>query len=227
MIAVTPHRWAEFLHWAEHIYADRAALDADETNYKLEVGNKVAAARAAFMLDDDWFGLLEEAFRGRNNLTDWRAHGHFLGWCKQAPADAREALSRIWDDAKSPALAVTGFAARFPNSALSGGGQRLSIASFLLMGRDAMSFAVYRSEPVFKAYRLVGHRSTMHEDSLGGRYEEWLEFLDRLWADLRERGFDLRHRLDAQSLAWCIVQGEPNKWESAQHEALAAFRDSD
>ena len=51
-------------------------------------------------------------------------------------------------------------------------------------------------------------------------------FLDEFITQAAVRGLDLRDRLDAQSLVWCVTQTEPVTWDPATLAELDAYRKS-
>ena len=61
---------------------------------------------------------------------------------------------------------------------------------------------------VFKQiYELTGYEQPAKDADEAALYEHALHFLDRFVEEATERGLKLRHRLDAQSVAWAIVKG--------------------
>ena len=104
--------------------------------------------------------------------------------------------------------------------------RKLSIASFLLLGVDARDFPFFRSVAVQHQYELVRFDRRAHDADLGGRYEEWLGFLDQLIGAFVERSVAVRDRLDAQGIAWWLAEAEPPEdWTPETREAFLAFQD--
>ena len=61
---------------------------------------------------------------------------------------------------------------------------------------------------IFKQiYELTGYEQPAKDADEAALYEHALHFLDRFVEEAIERGLKLRHRLDAQSVAWAIVKG--------------------
>jgi hypothetical protein len=92
---MSPRRWAAFVDWGARLYKE-SYFDEEERNYKLQIAANVARARRHLLDEEEWFGALKAAFGPPNNLTHWRTHDDFLGWCKQDPVLAAEALASIW-----------------------------------------------------------------------------------------------------------------------------------
>ena len=67
----TEAQWDEYLDSVQRYLAtDR--LDRDEIGYKLEIGNKLQAARSALLAGSEWFDLLKQACRGqKGHPMDW------------------------------------------------------------------------------------------------------------------------------------------------------------
>lgn len=67
-------------------YLATGKLDADEIDYKLEIGRKLEAARTALLADDDgWFDLLKPALSGKGHPMDWRDADHLKKWLIAGP----------------------------------------------------------------------------------------------------------------------------------------------
>ncbi len=149
-------QWTELVSWAKRIF-ERDDFDENERDYKLAVADKVRAAREAVESGaSDWLEHLSAAFKdSKNNLTDWRAHDKFLGWCESHALAARDAIALLWqgEDARE---GLTRFLAALPSEAASGPGTRLSIATFLLLGRDPTGAPFFKWTPYSRLRRALG-----------------------------------------------------------------------
>jgi hypothetical protein len=145
--------WSEFLHWTQKLF-EHASFDSEERAYKLEAARLIAEAREALERGDDWLGPLKRAFGGENNLLDWRARGTFLDWCANAPGAAAGALLELWGPEEITDSSVDRFAAAVLSDTRPG--NRIAIASLLLMGIDACRFPPFRSTVDQKARKLLG-----------------------------------------------------------------------
>ncbi|MBP9024745.1 MAG: AAA family ATPase [Phycisphaerae bacterium] len=219
--------WDDFIDWARRFY-ESPTFDRDERDYKLEIAQQIAAARESVTQNSaDWFETLKSAFtQPRNNLTAWRVHDRFLQWCNANPNDARSALLRIWDDSASLAARIRGFLDSVPNDALRGPGGRVSLASFLLIGSSAENFPMYRDRAFRLAYKLAGYRRLV-PGAEAELYEFACQFLDDLIAEAKKRGLQLRDRLDAQGVLWCITKASspPDDWSTGEWQHFIAYRD--
>ena len=229
--AVDPARWDAFVDWARRFYGWED-FGAWEIDYKLEIGAALAEARAAFLGDrPDWRERLDAAVRHRdNNLThggNWRLGRSFLDLVESEDPRLRDALRSLWDTAETAAPErVRGFTESVADASLRG---PESMASFLLMARDPRSHPFYASRPFGRAYRFTGHPPPRGGARPWERYGHALDFLDEFIRHARDRGLDLRHRLDAQSLVWCVTRPDyvPEQWPQETRDALAAYRESD
>lgn len=224
-MAVSPTRWTAFVDWGARLYRE-SRFDEAEREYKLQIAANLAVARTQLLQRQEWFHALKGAFGPPNNLTHWRTHDDFLGWCQQDGAAAADALGSIWSSETSPALALARFDRKLPRTVIQGAGTRLSIASFLLLAVNPRDFPFFRSVAVQHQYELVGFDRSAHDADLGSRYEEWLDFLDRLIGALVKRGAAVRDRLDAQGIAWWLAESDPpDDWPAETREAFLAFQD--
>ncbi|OAI40077.1 hypothetical protein AYO39_00255 [Actinobacteria bacterium SCGC AG-212-D09] len=168
-----PPPWEEAARWAKRLF-ERDDFDETERTYKLEVAERIAAARHALLDEEDrqtalregkdletalldwkdWHAALRDAFTDRhNNLTSWRAHNKFLDWCQANPAVAANVLRTLWAQDEP---SIREFLARLPNDAVAGTGTRVSFGSFLLMGVEATSYPFYKPSPHQAFLKLVG-----------------------------------------------------------------------
>ena len=91
----------------------------------------------------------------------------------------------------------------------------MNVASGLLMGLDVHNYPPFRIRAFNQAYERTGYEQPERDADEAALYEHALGFLDRFIEEASERGLTLRHRLDAQSLVWAILQarGEPTESE--------------
>lgn len=221
--------WDGFVHWAKKFY-EWEGFDEAERKYKLEIADKLKQARDALLGGEvDWAGDLKKAFGARNNLVHWRQSQPFLQWCEQDSGAAGEALSAIWDESMLGTERIGRFTTLLPREVLSGAGGRLALASVLGMAGDPYNHPVYRWEPFNKAFKLTDYpmpESDMDEASL---YEHALGFLDSISEEAESRGLELRDRLDAQGLLWCVTKWKAEEepvsgWTPEERRAFLRFR---
>lgn len=216
--------WEEFVSWAKRFY-EWPGFDATERDYKIKAANKLAEARDLVVGDsEDWPAVLRRGFSNQN-LTPWQAHDKYLKWATQHRDEARQALLALWGDTDPSVAALQSFLALTPTAAISGGGTRVAISSFLLMARDPLLFPVYRPEPFKTGYKLTGMKGPAAGASEQQHYQSALDFLDRFTEQAADRGLELRDRLDAQAVLWCITKLDPlDTWSDDDKRAFLAFR---
>ena len=222
-----PSLWGQFIYWGEKFYR-QPDFDARERDYKLVVANKVEIARTAHAAGEEWLAPLREAFGPPNNLTDWRLHDKFLKWCETEPTTAQAALTAIWDVDLGLDERLRGFLGLLPKDAVSGrgsrlAGSRLAIAAFLLLGIDAIDYPMYRPTAFEEGFKLVKYPKPAGDNDEVAVYEHAIRYLDNLGDEASSRGFDLRDRLDAQSILWAIAKWTPDDSPSFSEEEIAAF----
>ncbi len=144
--------WSGFLRWAQRLYED-ASFDREERDYKLAVAQTLSEARTVFAAGEDWLPLIREALDG-NNLVNWRARNTFIDWCAEQPELATLAITPLWESVEATEDTVDAFASGVsPDTAP---GNRVNIASVLLMGVDAAKYPAFRPMVDDRARRLLG-----------------------------------------------------------------------
>ena len=142
-------RWDAFVEWARRFYEWEDFAER-ERDYKLELGAALAEAREAFLSDSpDWGERLTAAVEHPvNNLThagNWRLAVDFLDLVQSDSPLLRAGLHRLWDMTDSTAQErVRGFVESVSDTPM---GSSESMASYLLMGRDATNYPFYRFTP--------------------------------------------------------------------------------
>ncbi len=219
--------WHEFLHWAERIYEGQE-FDRRERDYKLEIAENVQDAMVAVREDrPNWPKILRRAFGTPNNLTNSRAQENFLSWCEQSPKAARSPLLALWDEERQFAERLREFFDGFPEDVISRPSDRLSTASFLLMGCDPEERPFYKYTPIWRAFEMVDYEKPDDRSDEIAVYLHTLEFLDAFIEELADRGVEVRDRLDAQSLVWVVTRAMPDELDflsDAERRKFAEFR---
>lgn len=208
-------RWTTLVRWGMQL-RESVDLDAIERDYKIAGAEALAKARRSGSTED-----LRSALRGLN-LVDWRVADTFLKWATDAD-DPMAVLRELWTDAGPES--VNRFLDRLPDSAVSGGAARLSLASTLLGASDLTAMPPWRARTVDKAYRITGHSKPEPSASHGERYAWFLVFLEQLINAFGQEGIVLRDRLEAQSLMWGLMTFDPPKeWSTAMTDAFLEWR---
>ena len=204
-----PDPWSEFVRRAQE-YVDTGKLESEEIEYKVEIGRKLAAAReAALSGADGWASQVSTGVaNSTNNLIHHIPMARFRNWVIGSPDDALKALQALWTrDEVSIAKRISDFSKLFPPSVTSGAGTRVNTASVLLMGLDVEQYPPFRVRLFNDAYDRTGYDKPEQSANEATLYGHALDFLDRFIEEASARGLALRHRLDAQSVAWAVGQG--------------------
>lgn len=213
----------ELLYWGSRFH-ELESYEAEERTYKLEVAGNMAQARDALVVGGDWYPRLKRAFGPPNNLTHWQLHDTFVRWLNQDLGNAEKLLRRLWDHEGDPLARLADFFVHFPKSVIPGLGGRTSLASVLMLAVDPRVYPPYRVAALHAAYKLAHFDAGDEKDEVA-MYRAALAFFDRLIERGREKGVDLVDRLDAQSIAWCVVSWDaPEEWPAEDRAAFARYR---
>ena len=206
-VATKTQPWDEFVGWAKKIH-DWSGFDAEEYDYKIEDGRRVAAALEAATSDSaEWLSLAEAALK-KTNLVRWQAWDVLLGWWKEHPQEGREMLLAVQRSDVSLIDRVKGFIDRLPSGLLSGA-DLLRVVSFFFLGVNAYQYPPVAAAPLAQACKLTGYPAPSAGADQGRRYRHALAFFDRLKQEAESRGLKLRDRLDAQSVMWAVTENDP------------------
>ncbi|MCY4087739.1 MAG: AAA family ATPase [Actinomycetia bacterium] len=205
--------WSEYLVWAEKIYAVEG-FDAVERDYKLEIAGRMGEARRlAEAGDPGWVDGLKRALGSLNNLTTGGANRELLTWCSANPEAARGFLTELWGNPGE----LGSLLADWPVSGSSG--ERISLASLLLLGADPAVYPVFKSTVLARTLELLGLEEAPLEKALPRTPNGLAALLGetgrRVRRFLRER-FPRpegekwkRYRLDEEQVQAVIEQFEP------------------
>ncbi len=205
--------WDEYVKRAK-AYVDTGKLQSEEIEYKTEIGRKLEAAREAVLAGaDDWYTLLKSGLRyGAGNPFSWQLVDDFNRWCAEHPEKALAALQTLWRESSTSASErIRSFTDASSDSPLRGKGSAygssVSVISALLMGLDVEQYPPFAVSWFKEAYELTEYREPESGADEATLYEHALGFLDRFMEEASERGLELRHRLDAQSVMWALTKG--------------------
>ncbi|MCQ3803053.1 MAG: AAA family ATPase [bacterium] len=202
--------WDRFVLKAR-AFIDTGRLDSQENHYKIEIGKKLGVARGAVLAGiDGWTDLVKSGLT--ENLIYPVTLAKLREWVDQSPDVALPALQELWKPGDSSiSERIRAFTKRFPKSAIDSGGAgtRMNVVSQFLMGLDVESYPPFRITLFDKAYDQTGYTKPAKDADEAALYEHALRFLDLFIQESARRGLTLRHRLDAQSVMWAILQNGP------------------
>ena len=213
--------WDAYIRLASE-FLDSGRLESWELNYKIEIGQKLAAAREAVLAEaDEWTQLIKNGIANSlNNIVHFTQISNFCRWVDSSPNDALRALNALWVDDDSPvSRRVRSFSELLPQSVIRGSvgtgvGTRTSVASYLLLGLDVQDYPPFKVTLFNDAYRRIEYDQPKKDADEATLYEHALGFLDRFIDEARTRGLPVRHRLDAQSLVYAIHYQESERKKS-------------
>ena len=218
--------WGQFVELARQ-YVNTRRLEEEEINYKLRVGELSAAARDAVLSGaDDWSDRVKGAIFGTHNLmTHFQAYP-FERWLDAHANDALRALRVLWARGDESIVdRIRAFSGLLPKDELKGTGTRMNVISVLLMGLDVEQFPPFRARWLNDIYSRVKHAHPRPDADEAAVYDHALGFFDRFIEESAKRGLTLRHRLDAQSVAWAIRQNRQEPPVAVLPRTLASLSD--
>jgi 5-methylcytosine-specific restriction enzyme B len=215
-------RWDEFVYWTRKM-ATHPDWDRIERDYKIKIAGDVALAREAFLSGEgDWTSHLKRAFAGPANPVNWRVADAFWKWHESDTDTAERALRHLWSDDEADRIGT--FLALLPKSEVNGPSARLALMSLLLTGISVFDYPYYRSRPIYNGYKLLRYPTPPHDASDKDLYIHAIEFLDRIIDESRQRGLELRDRLDAQGVVWFMRGDGWFALEDPDKPAFLAFK---
>ena len=193
--------WDGFIRHAKE-YVNTGRKEKEETGYKLKVGGEYAEARELVLQGAaEWASSIGKA--NPRNLMFHMDKRKFVDWTTQEPNAALQALQALWTENDRPlAERIKMFCQQFPTSIISGAGSRTNVISVLLMGDDVEEHPPYRIGFFNQACERTGYKLPAKDADEAALYEHALGFLDKFMAEAEERGLQVQHRLDAQSIVW-------------------------
>ena len=196
--------WDEFVRHAKAI-AYSETMEGDIAP-KVKTSQRLKAVREAVLNeDDDWQDWVKRRGIPSVSYPIINPNGQIAlrNWVDTSPEAALKALQAIWTRHDlSLSERIRTFGSLFPRDVISGAGTRLTVISQLLMGLDIEQYPPYKTEAFKLAYERTGYDSLWQGADEVALYKHALGFLDRFMKEAKDRGLELRHRLDAQSLVW-------------------------
>ena len=225
-------RWDAFVGWAGRFY-EWEGFDKAERNYKIEYGKRLAEAKDAFLAGNEkWSTTLRRAITARGVPHSRFASIRFVELLNSQPAMVDEALRHVWAGAENVSEEsrerVRGFIESLADAPSDQRiGQPENLASFLPTAHDATQHPYYQVTPFSRACALTGYPTFVPDAPRWERYAHGVEFLDEFISQAAIRNLEISHRLDAQSLVWCVTKTTPEEWDTETLAGLAAYRGSD
>ena len=199
--------WDEFIRRAQAMVNAGIIEIEDEKEYKSDIGEKLAAAREAVLKGSpEWPQLLRVGLTHIHHPLPWRALGRFRDWINESPDHALDVLQAFWAEGDlSVTDRVRSFSSVLPRDVATRPGVFTNLASVLLMGLNAERYPPFKIRAFKEAYQRTGYDMPERDADEAALYEHALGFLDRLIGEASKRGLPLRHRLDAQTIAYRTI----------------------
>ena len=199
--------WDEFIRRAK-VMVDAGIIELEgEEKFKSEIGEKLAAAREALLKrSHDWPQLLRASLTGfESHPLPWQTSDRFRKWI-DASSNNAQALQEFWAEGSLNVTdRVRQFSIALPRDVASRPGGFTNLTSVLLMGLDVESYPPFKITAFRKAYERTGYDMPEQGADEAALYEHALGFLNRLIGESSKRGLTLRHRLDAQTIAYRTI----------------------
>lgn len=139
-----------------------------------------------------------------------RLHRRLTDWFEDYPAKSADALRVLWDEDLDLANRFAAFAHALEEPGLGQSGAQLVIGSTFLMALSACDYPPVRMEAFKAAMDLAGRDTLYTLRGAGERYLLAQSFMDAIIEESTGFGIDLRDRLDAQGVIWCVADGWPS-----------------
>ena len=191
--------WDEFVKRAK-AYKATGQLESEEINYKLEIGQQLAAARDAIHTGaENWSDLLQGGLASRQgHPLSWRFVQPFTDWLDQSPSTGLSALQALWTPSNSTVTErIRAFNSILPQSVISGSGTRARFASVLLMGLDVHKYPPYAYRFFKRTFESTGYVQPPQDADEATIYGHTLGFLDRFIDEAEKCELQIHHRLEA------------------------------
>ena len=199
-----PNLWNEFIGRAQTMVNAGVIEIEGEKNFKSDIGKKLAVAREAVLKGSpDWPRLLRAGLTGiGTHPLPWRVSDQFRNWINDSP-DNVKALQAFWAEGDLSVIdRIRPFTSIIPRAVASRPGATTNLASVLLMGLDTEQYPPFKITAFRRATERTGYVMPERDADEAALYEHALGFLDRLIEEASKRGLSLRHRLDAQTVAY-------------------------
>lgn len=218
-----PHNIEGMAFWAARL-DESLDLDAVEHAYKRKTANLVAKAQGQAELKDvSWVLTLKQALNSTNTI-DFRFKDSLVKAIQANPEEGLATLNTVWS---SPEVASLDDLQRSLQQLLGKvtPGNATALGALLLMADDPESNAPYSPSRLSRWFALTGYQGR-ESTSATARYQEMLEFLDSLGAELSQSSDSTEYsRLEVQGMAWSVTEAEPpSDWEQSEQNAFVQWR---
>lgn len=207
----TTEKLAEFYRRVA-FYRYHTGFRKGERDYKIRLASTLAESRGLVTKDArQSLGLLRAALRSRdNNIIDWRVYSRLLEDFESSPEKAVADLRAFWNEQEDLYQRFYAFGEALAERGIKQPGAQLVIGSVLLMAVSEFVYPPIRMQAFKIAMELAGRDTLYAAKGAAERYLLALSFMDSIIEEAKGFGIDLRDRLDAQGVIWCIADGWPS-----------------
>ena len=193
-------------------------FQAFERDYKVRFAHGLAECRRLLDSDRDRAlqSLIDALKSPDNNIVNWRQKAQLLDWIRDSPKRVATVLSNFWRTDHGTAGPWEAFCSELSKIGIEQNGAQLTVGSTLLMALSPEDNPPIRTTPITNAMKRFDWAPLRSIVDVGAKYLAAIQFLDELRRQASLRNIDLRDRLDAQSVLWCIYSegwgGVPPSW---------------
>lgn len=200
-----------------------------EREYKLRIASDFSQSRD--LLNSKPRVALErirKTFIGKaNNIVDWRNKADVVTWIKERPKDAALSFRMLWKSTAALEKRFSSFSEDLADAGVTASGSQLAIISTLLMTHSACKFPPVKVQAFRPALQMLCWDDLGTKYSALDRYLYARTFLDYLIEQGEKFDVELRDRLDAQGIVWCIGGGwsdtrVPRSWKNNPQQRAKA-----
>lgn len=224
-------------------YRYHERFQEDERDYKIRISGRLHDARTVIQNNPlEGVRLLGATLQAQeNNLIDWRDKATLQAALGHDPQGFAAHVNPLWEEDRSDEGTVRTFCRFLGSIQISRAGSQLAVTSTLLMALSPYNFPPVRTRAFQAALAATGDQQFQPRDDAARRWRHALNYLDYLVESSRNFGVDLRDRLDAQGVIWCITHdgwgsvpatfvwpGEPTRPDlSEEDQSALAFLSED
>jgi|GEM_PF-1416465 len=200
-----------------------------ERDYKLRLASNFSKSRD--LLNSKPSVALEifrKTFTGKdNNIVDWHSQADVVSWLRNRPKAVSASLRNLWESLEPVEARFATFTERLADIGITASGTQLAIASTLVMTHSATDFPPVKVGAFRHGLEMLGWEDLSTKPSAIERYLYARSFLDFILKQAPKFKVELRDRLDAQGILWCIGGGwrdtkVPKSWKNdVEKRALA------
>lgn len=200
----------EFFRQAS-FYRYHEKFDEFERLYKIRLANSFSDARQSLSSNPQQaVQLFRRALTsGDDNIINWRDQDPILKFSKTNPTGLIKSLEILWDEERDLEIRFSSFCETLRHINVIHTGSQLAVTSTLLMALSASKYPPVKTEPFIRAMKLAGWPVFERKQTAFQRYEQAVAFVDDIVEASSQFGVELRDRLDAQGVIWCVSGGWP------------------